>query len=926
MVSNVEAIIMDREGASVNDSGTRVNGPRNVPSIAYRRISSFFGSSCCSSAKKNEEGYVEFGQTESEVPGGRTLGTFAGVFSPVALSMFSALLFLRVGYIVGNAGIIVTFLQFSIAYLILFFTVTSICAISTNGAVEGGGAYFMISRTLGPEFGGSIGTLFFLANVVSSALYIVGCTEGFLQNFGPKGYYIVGGQGLPNSRWWRFTYSSILNLLNLIVSLIGAGMFAKISVIIFIMVCCSLSSVIASFFLQGPMEIPIPEENQVIQNATYHVNASYTGLSWSTLSSNFYQGYTEDYTSNKRMTDFATVFGVLFSGVTGIMAGANMSGELKDPGKSIPWGTMSAVLFTLISYMTVAFLTAAACSRTLLTNDFMYMMPINKLPALISIGVFTATFSASLSNLIGSSRILEALAKDNIYGRILRWITYGVYNGNPVAAVLSSWFLVQLMLFVDSLNVIAQINSVLFLLSYFATNLACLGLDLTSAPNFRPSFKYFSWSTALTGLLGTVIMMFVINPLYAISSIVLCFLLIVLLHLFSPSAQTAGWGSLTQALIFHQVRKYLLLLDSRKDHVKFWRPQVLLMVSNPRGCTPLVHFVNDMKKSGLYVLGHVIIGREFSQLASDPTVQLNSTWLSLIDHLKVKAFVELTVARSLREGLNHLGHLAGLGAMKPNTIVLGFRDGHEPIDFFQTIGSDYLTDKFERDGKQFELRTDEHQVDSLEYVCLMADVLRMQKNMVIARHFQNFSKAQIKTGTFKYIDVWPVNFFKPSSNDPFDTTSLFMLQLSCIINMVSGWKHLRVRVLLCEGQASMNDITEFSGSVERANFKVRQMLDRLRIKATVELVDDWSRLRASLRSDQIDFEGDNEISRNYLANVNRLIVNNSKDTAITFLYLDPPPTDQELYLPYLNTLSDLTANMRPTLLVHGIRAVTSTTL
>lgn len=596
----------------------------------------------------------------------------------VNLSLF----FIHTGFIVGNAGLLVTLLQFIIAYAILLFTVSSVCAISTNGAVEGGGVYFMISRTLGPEFGGSIGTLFFLANVVGCGLAVTGCAEGMVENFGPSGTF---SQILPDGRWWRFLYCSAIATVILLVCLVGAAMFAKTSVVILAIVTACLLSTYFSFLFQHEMEVPIPAENEIVQNATNLVNGTYTGILSKTFHDNLYENYTRDYSSEGRVVNFAITFGVLFSGVTGIMAGANMSGELKNPSKSIPIGTLSAVIFTFVCYVLLSVLMSATTTSFLLQNNFLFLMPVNLWPPFIAIGIATATFSTAMSNLIGASRVLEALAKDYVFGRLLNFIIKGTYKGNPVIAVLSSWVLVEMILLIGSLNTIAQINSVLFMLSYLATNLACLGIEITGAPNFRPTFKYYSWHTCFAGLVGTLVMMFVINSVYASSSIILCLLLVIALHLFSPAAQGAQWGSISQALMFHQVRKYLLMLDSRKNHVKFWRPQMLLLVASPRSCCPLIHFVNDLKKGGLYVIGHVKVG-DFAENETngDPTVDEYTQWLGLIDHMKVKAFVELTLAKTIREGVQHLIRISGMGAMKPNTIILGYYDEEALYDFFDS--------------------------------------------------------------------------------------------------------------------------------------------------------------------------------------------------------------------------------------------------
>lgn len=605
----------------------------------------------------------------------------------------------------------------------------------------------MISRTLGPEFGGAIGSLFFLANVVGCGLAITGCAEGLIQNFGPGGYMLPEGSlgFLEDGRWHRFAYCTVINTLILLVVLIGAAMFAKTSASILVGVVICLISTYISFIVQGPKEVAIPPENTLL-NRTIYPHLNYTGLSRETFIGNLNTNYGQDYTSGDSLVNFAIVFGVLFSGVTGIMAGANMSGELKNPSKSIPAGTLSAVAFTFVCYIGLCVLMAATSPSILLRNNYLFLMPVNVFPAFVAVGILTATFSTALSNLIGSSRVLEALAKDQVFGSFFNFVLKGTYKNNPVAAVVFSWFLVEAILLIGSLNTIAQINSVLFMLSYMATNLACLGIEITGAINFRPTFKYFTWHTAFLGLMGTLIMMFVINPIYASMSVICCLLLVIALHLFSPASQGAQWGSISQALMFHQVRKYLLMLDSRKDHVKFWRPQMLLLVSSPRSCCPLIHFVNDLKKGGLYVVGHVKVG-EFKDNEADPTVEEYSQWLSLVDHMRVKAFVELTLAKTVREGIQHLIRISGMGAMKPNTIILGFYDEEACYDFFDDESSPYRTNKFStsNNGVLFPYRK-KNEIKSLspeEYVNIVSDILRMRKNVCLCRHFHRLNKTTI---------------------------------------------------------------------------------------------------------------------------------------------------------------------------------------
>uniref|UniRef100_A0A8D2ZD05 Solute carrier family 12 member 9 n=1 Tax=Scophthalmus maximus TaxID=52904 RepID=A0A8D2ZD05_SCOMX len=876
----------------------------------------------------------------SESKADQKLGVVFGVVIPTLLSMFSVVVFLRIGFVVGQAGLYESIAMFLVAYLIITTTVLSVCAISTNGALDAGGAYYMISRALGPEFGGSIGIMFFFANVCGSALYVLGLVEAVMFGATAAASLI---QVLPSGYWWSVLYGTVLLFLCFIVCLVGAHIYAKAAFVIFIIVTTVLVSIFISFFIVRPVVVILPDTS--VLNNTSLRTANFTGFQLHTLQSNLLPNYTVDYTTGAMMS-FATVFAVMFNGCTGIMAGSNMSGDLKNPSYSIPRGTLAAVLITFVTYNLLSLLAAWSCDRLLLQKDYSFLGNINVWSPMVTVGIYSSTISAAMSNLIGASRILYALSKDNLFGGVLALARKTSRSGNPWASVLISWLLVQVVLFAGKLNTIAGIVTIFFLLVYAAVNLACLALEWASAPNFRPSFRCFTWHTCTLGILGCLVMMFLINAIYAFASIAFMLLLLMLIHYFGP---ISNWGYISQALIFHQVRKYLLRLDVRKDHVKFWRPQVLLMVANPRSCTGLMTFINDLKKSGLYVLGHVKLGL-LDGLPSDPLQSSYDSWLSLVDHLNIKAFVNLTLADSVRHGVQNLLFITGFGGMRPNTIVLGFYDDCTP--------QDNLQDPREQRSPFFpSVRVAEETKDlpEEEYVSVIADAVKMGKNVTLARYFDQFNREEVLGSGRKtagnqsmmgpFVDVWPLNLLRPDSHGYVDTCSLFLLQLACVLQETRAWNQTRLRLFLCvEAGCSLQEEDET---------KLRVMLKELRISAQVQMVA-WDQVVAlhwsqggketgneSAQSEERMEKGGAEkedgveafpnnvaqLTDDYICAVNDLILRHgAPKPAVRFLYLPRPPADTSRYHAYLHQVDLLSRDLGPTLLIHGVTPVVTTDL
>jgi len=242
--------------------------------------------------------------------------------------------------------------------------------------------------------------------------------------------------------------------------------------------------------------------------------------------------------------------------------------------------------------------------------DLLVVQHVTVVVWIVTIASYCASLSSALSALVGAARTLQAVARDGIMP--LRWFAPGSGPGDePRPALIVTWVLVQACLFIPSLDIIANYASMFYLMSFCVVNLAGFMLSVTGTANFRPSWKYFGWPTSLAGTLISLGIMFYLDYVAAGASVVAMLVVFLYVHWRAP---VVNWGHISQALIYHQVRKYLLRLDPRKEHLKFWRPAILLAVASPRGSQYLIDFCNNLKKGGLFVLSNVHVGRDRSAL------------------------------------------------------------------------------------------------------------------------------------------------------------------------------------------------------------------------------------------------------------------------------------------------------------------------
>ena len=287
----------------------------------------------------------------------KDLGTFGGVVMPCVLSLFGAILFLRLTWAVGKVGLAGVLCVFALATLTVVLTTLSLAAISTNGKIGGGGAYFMISRTLGPEFGGSTGVVFYFAQTFGIAFYLIAFSSNFstsvLKSTDASDDYGVNS----------LVASATLAVLTGI-SMVGGNFFQRFSTLVFVALLASIVFGASSFLVPHEATFMVPSpNNSMVQIPT----TAMVEWSWSTMAGNWMGKQAWGW------TEFFDVFIVIFPAVTGVMAGANYSGDLADPGKSIGPGTLVAIAFSVAVYLLLAILAAGTVDNDILRNDLNVM-------------------------------------------------------------------------------------------------------------------------------------------------------------------------------------------------------------------------------------------------------------------------------------------------------------------------------------------------------------------------------------------------------------------------------------------------------------------------------------------------------------------------------------------------------------------------
>ncbi len=570
-------------------------------------------------------------------------GTFAGVFTPSILTIFGVIMFMRANYVVGQAGIINAIAILVLCQFITLLTTLSVGAIATNMPVKGGGAYFMVSRVLGAEFGGAIGITLFLAQVVSISFYLLGFAEAATKSFEILEPY--------------FLYTGLAAAVILfVIARIGADWAIKTQYVI-------MAILFSSIFI--------------------YLTGAARSFSSERFAANLYSANCPMGSSN-----FWTLFAIYFPSVTGFIAGINMSGDLEKPGESMTKGTLYALLVaTSVYFLQIIFYGGGFARSELIETPYRVMLENALFGAdfMVVAGVYAATLSSALGRFVGAPRVLQAIARDEIIPFLKPFARgYGAAD-EPRAALYFCAAATFVLLWLGGdgsgglfLNHVAAIMGMFFLFTFGLLNLAAFIEAYSANPSFRPRFRYFHWSLAFLGFVGSFGSALLIDLKAALLALLVLFSLVFYLR---KRKMAISFGDARRGFLYSRIRDNLFILKQFEDDVRNWRPSILTLSGNPSSRETLVTYSVWLNAGrGLVILANILIGRlaDLSQQRQFACRQLND----FLDEKGIQAFSQVVVADDVPAGVRTILQGSAYGPLRPNLFICGWMgDSRDPVKY-----------------------------------------------------------------------------------------------------------------------------------------------------------------------------------------------------------------------------------------------------